>query len=175
MLRFSLQVQKISFKGSDKNQSPRGHNGYCWGQGGGFGVCDKEHRENTELQLQAPTSPFLSPSLMNISLGFQGLFPPNVAQGPAAPRHQGVPQTKEVSGSPSATESEFAFQQDPQVPPSALKFEKLYLQKLVTSSQFILLRMNAHVFACFAPERLRQKLRVHQVTFSWGKEGRGEN
>lgn len=54
--------------------------------------------------------------------------------------------------------------------PSASKctlhsFEKLYLQKLVTSSQFILLGMNAHVFTCFAPERLRQKLGVDKWLF----------
>ena len=96
-----------------------------------------------------------------------------MVQGPVAPRELCRP--KESQAPPSHTESEFAFQQDPQVPPSTLKFEKLCLRKPVTSSQVILIGMNAHIFTRSAPERLRQKLRIDQVALSCGKEGKGQN
>lgn len=60
------------------------------------------------------------------------------------------------------------------MPPSALKFEKLCLRKLVTSSPFILTGKNAHVFAHSTSERLGQKRRVDPMTFSCRKNGKGE-
>ena len=58
------------------------------------------------------------------------------------------------------------------MPPSALKFEKLCLRKLVTSSPFILTGKNAHVFAHSTSERLGQKRRVDPMTFSCRKNGK---